>query len=480
VKRDLYIILAGRFLQVITSIFVLRLMTARLSPAEMGKYALIMSFVSFFALIFINPIGMYINRKLNDWYGRGLVWYRFWQGLQYLCLVVLVSLTLILVIDYCVGLKSQFSLYWLLVLVGGSLMFNTLNQTIIPSFNMLGKRREWVIFTLVTLWGGLGASMIATAKDGRAESWIGGQLFGMLLGIVLAIVPFRRLLKKCEESSNDYHWNLNAIKSVLHFTLPVALTVCLSWVQFQSYRFFVSELSGMEYLGLFVAGYTISAGIMSAFETTAINYFYPIFYNRINNADDKEKAYAWKKYAVVMLPLTLYIAVFIIVMSQQLTHILVSEAFWFAADFVVFGALAEAGRIIGNVYSLMAHAKMNTKVLILPQLIGALTAVLLVPVLALQLPMSGVGIALATSSTLYVLSIHFFMRKYFAITLSFRDLFCKALLAVPISAGWLLSLLVGSNYFADIISLVLSGMVYILVSYLVLRRSSTYETEIHT
>jgi len=473
VKSDLYIVLAGRFLQVLTSVVLLRLMTVQLGPNEMGKYALITSITSLFALVFINPVGMYINRKTHDWHEKGLLGWRLRQGGQYTLFVMCLAVTIIGIMYYWDLLQFGINVYWLMILVGGSLVLTTFNQTLIPAFNMLGMRKEWVLLSLVTLWSGLGISMILTVSDGRAELWIVGQLAGMLLGMVVALFRFQSLLKHSEEQVSLY-WNISQIKPVLWFSLPIALTVGLNWIQFQSYRFIISDVAGLEFLGLFIAGYTLSSGIMSAFEATAMNYFYPIFYSRIDQADSNERVLIWNDYASVMLPLTLYTVIFIMLMSKQLTHILMDKSFWLASQFVVFGAFIEMGRVLGNIYGMIAHATMDTKSLIVPQMIGALSVVVLVLVFKAVLSVDGIGIALVVSALFYVISMHWYMAKKHGIKVNFKKLFNQAIMAIFIIFSWLLSLFIDSSYLSDVIVLLISGVIYIYISYLLLRRSPGY------
>jgi O-antigen/teichoic acid export membrane protein len=479
VNSDLVIIVSGRFLQTITQVFVLRLMTARLEPNEMGKFALITSITAFFALIFIYPVGMYINRRLHDWADQGLILLRFRQGFIYLLFVVGFAMLVINLGLIFREVSWGIERYWLVVLVGGSLLFNTANQTVIPALNVLGHRKLWVIYTLVTLWSGLIIAMLLTSQNRTVELWLVGQQIGLLIGSLISTISFWRLIKVKGIQIAPKDWNVNTIRPIFSFIIPVALAISLNWVQFQSYRFVLNNIAGLEYLGLFVAGYTLSAGIMNAFESTAISYFYPLFYKNITGISDKEKIAVWNGYAAVMFPLTIFTAVFIIVMSKQLSHILMDNSFWRAIDFVMIGAIVEMGRVLGNVYSMAAHATMNTKTLVKPQIIGSISVLILVVLLTKLLSVDGVGIALVLSSLLYVISMHWYMHKHFAIKVNFRRMGINIVMAIPLLAvaGIFNIINVNVGYLYDTVPLLLSGIVYLLISYNVLRRASQYATK---
>lgn len=476
--KELLLVLAGRFLQVITSIGILRIVTGLLDPFELGKYSLILSITSFFALVFINPVGTYINRKLHAWYEKGIVWYRLVQGAQYVLCVTAVAIAIIFGMYSFSDVFSNLNVNWLILLVSTSLLFTTCNQTIIPAFNMLGYRKQWVIYSILTLWVGLGASIIFTFGHHQAEYWIAGQTAGMFIGSVIAIIPFRHILKNetVLREQNLY----NDVKSVLMFSLPIAIGVGLNWVQFQSYRFIITDINGLDFLGIFIAGYTVSSGILGAFETTAMNYFYPFFYSKISNADDAQKAATWNQYASVMLPLTMYTSFFVIVMAQQIIHVLADPRFWIAVKYVQFGALIEMGRIIGNIYGMVAHSTMNTKTLILPQLIGSLSTVLFIPLFNTLLPETGVGVALTVSAGIYIVCMHFATRKQLNIIINFRDLCKKVLFMIPIAGGWLVAPLFKSNIINDLLLLMAFGLIYIIISYISVRGTMNYGNRNHT
>ncbi|MBT9151296.1 MAG: hypothetical protein DDT40_01487 [candidate division WS2 bacterium] len=70
-RRDLILIMVGRGLQIVTGLAGIRLMTSVLSPEEMGRYYILLSLITFFALFLVSPIGNYINRKTHEWHRSG-------------------------------------------------------------------------------------------------------------------------------------------------------------------------------------------------------------------------------------------------------------------------------------------------------------------------------------------------------------------------------------------------------------------------
>jgi len=369
--REAYVILFGRIAQVLTLIILLRVITGQLSPEEIGKTTIITSLTAFFALLFVNPVGMYIKRQFNDWFGRGLVMRYLGFALMYLIGITVFSTSVVSLVYLVFEPNWGVSLFWLIGLVAGSLIINTVNQTLIPCFNMLGYRVYWVFFTIVTLWSGLLFSWLLTQYSSSAEYWMLGQLLGLAVGVLFSIVPFKKIVGS--STGQQLKWEVKELKLVLAFTLPIAVTVALNWSQFQSYRFLLGEFSGLEVLGLFSAGYAVSAGIITNFEATIQQYFHPIFYKAIHGKSDEVIAEIWLEYVNLLIPFIAVTGIFVVIFSESITHILVDEKYWVAAKFVALGAVVESVRAISNAYSLVAHALMRTRVLLASQITGAIS-----------------------------------------------------------------------------------------------------------
>jgi O-antigen/teichoic acid export membrane protein len=73
---------------------------------------------------------------------------------------------------------------------------------------------------------------------------------------------------------------------------------------------------------------------------------------------------------------------------------------------VVWGALAEAARVLVGAYSLIAHVHMRTSWLIMPNLIGAAISIGLCVLLIPKFGSLGAGLSLALSGLAVVLTMH--------------------------------------------------------------------------
>ncbi len=464
------LIFFGRIGQFLLAFAGIRLATTLLTPAEMGRMALVVAITSGFALTLINPVGMFINRRLHAWevLGRASGYLAlYWL---YLTVVALVSGTLIYIGVTLGVVKVDVALGWLVVLVCGSLIFNTINQTYIPSLNLLGHRGWFVWLTLATqLLGIAWAVILVTQSSANAENWLLGLLAGQLLVGLAGMKVFERKIGGTREKLLPIDALGRKYRVALfRFAWPVSIAVGLGWMQSQSYRFFMNDAAGLAQLGLFVAGYSISAGIIAAFESVLTTYFQPQFYKGINTSNSAGRTAAWNSYASAIIPTLIVTVLFIAGLAHELAQLLLGPAFQAAAVFVLWGALAEATRVIAGIYTLSAHAQMQTRSLLLPNALGAMASLLLAWFLIPLLSGVGAGITLTTSGTILVAVLSWQAHQRMAIRFPIRRSVFGALAGVAImSLAGILQYVFQpmSGLSAVILTLVVSGITYVVVQY---------------
>jgi O-antigen/teichoic acid export membrane protein len=478
--KEILWITIGRIAQFALLLITLRIATTYLSPAEMGKVSIVTATVAFFALFLINPVGMFINRRFHAWNSRGQVKAYIAYFWIYLVLVsMLAALVLIFVVFFNIW-DFGITINWLLLLVCGGVFIGTVNQFSIPSLNMLGHRGWFTILTVATVGSSLFfAVLLVEFVSMKAEYWLSGLLVGQLIvGLVGKRVLFEKL---SNESSGDFSVRINYSKlnSLVHFAWPVAIAVGLGWVQSQGYRYIIQGRLGLDELGLFAAGFGISSGLISGFEAIFSAYFQPKFYERVSLGDDKEQSQAWVDYAKITIPALLLTAFLIVSVAPELTNLLLGSGYKESAQFIVWGALAEFGRISTAVFGMLAHARMNTKMLLLPNLAGAVAAILLISVLAPLYGSIGVGLGLALSSVVGFFVTYYISGRYFKVI--FRLYFLRnALISglVIIVFSEILNIVFGGGvgYLVSIIKLFAIGSIFVIFQYFMLAPALKIDT----
>lgn len=452
----------------------LRVATTLLSPEEMGKVSLALTTIAFFAMFLVNPVGMFINRRLHAWQANGSARAYLERYAGYLIAVALLAAISLPLFNLSGLVNFGMPIGWVVALVCASLIFNTINQTSIPSLNMLGDTRGFVALSVATLAASFGCAVtLVQTQQASAQYWVLGLLLGqMLLAVVGTKMLFAKLGLHGAPPTASPGIRGRHLQVLFDFAWPVALAAGLGWVQLQGYRYIMESHLGMAQLGLFVAGYSISAGMIAGFESILTTYFQPRLYRDANKGHPAEQAQAWRRYASAVIPSQILTVALIVLLAPEFTRLLLGERFQGAASFVVWGAMAEAARVLTGVYSLIAHVFMRTRWLILPTSVGAALSIVLCVILIPSLGAQGAGIALALASFLVVALLHILLAHRAGGGVPLHALGEAALAAVALCATALgmRALFNTADWAAAITVVLITGLVHLGLLYRLLRQ----------
>lgn len=473
-------IILGRAAQFLLALAMMRVATTLLSPEEMGKVSLVLTTIAFFAMFLVNPVGMFINRRLYTWQLSGVARRYLIRYAGYLLLVALIAAAGLPVLHAGGVAGFGISIGWLIMLVCGSLFFNTINQTAIPSLNLLGDSGKFVALSVATIAASFAfATLLVQTVEPAAQYWLLGLLLGQTL---LAAVGTRMLFLSLQEPRPSQAAPVVSgrhVRVLFNFAWPVAIAAGLGWVQGQGYRYLVEDQLGLAPLGLFVAGYGISAGMISGFESVLTTYFQPRLYRDASMDHSVHQAQAWQRYAAAVIPSLLLTVVLIVVLAPELTRVFLGAEFQTAKEYVVWGALAEAARVLMGVYSMIAHVYMRTQWLIIPNVIGATLAITLCALLIPGFGAAGAGMGLVASGFAVVVTMHILLAHRAGGGIPLRSVMLAGLWAVAL---WALTL--GSRYVLDTAAwrgivgiLLLVGTAYLGLQFLLLRQHLTEKRE---
>lgn len=406
----------GRAAQFLLALAMMRVATTLLTPVEMGKVSLILSTISFFALFLLSPVGMFINRRLHSWQKNGVALHYLIYSVNYVLLVTVISAVGLYVANKMGLVDIGIPVGWLLILVCGSLFFNTLNQVSISALNLLGYSGKCVLLSVATIMASLAcATILILTVQTSAQHWFLGVLLGQLIlgliGMQLLIMQLQEPVAHAPAQTLESAIHQRNLQALYRFAWPVAIAFGLAWVQGQGYRYLMEGQLGLAQLGMFVAGYGISAGILAGFESVLTTYFQPRLYRDVSVEHPEKQVLAWQRYATAMIPSLLLTVALVAMLAPELTYILLGERFQAAVHFVIWGALAEAARVLTGIYSMIAHVYMRTHWLILPNLIGAVLAIALCTLLIPALGATGAGLGLALSGFAVVIIMHISLRQ---------------------------------------------------------------------
>ena len=369
-NKDLMIIIGGRVLQIIIMLISIRLLTTFLTPEEVGNYYIILALLAFFNLVLLNPPGMYFSRHVLHWQKSKNLLNAISIFIVWIIIVAFVSVPISTSIYYYLGYETKFSLDLFLIYIFIAILISTIHRNVMGGSNMLGYRKEFVVFLISTLVIGLICSVsIVYFYYNFAIGW----LIGIVLSEALMLsIIFNFFIQKNKLDINIIKITLTKerIKKILVFSLPIGLTTFLMWGQNTAYRFLVDYQYSAEVLGYVAVGLGISTAVFGAIESISMQYFSPIFLKKIHNATKEKRAEAWNDISRQIVPIYILAAFFTIAMSEVLINILVDKKFHDSYIYTMFGVGIEFFRVMTNSLNSISQSEYKTTSTIVPYFVG--------------------------------------------------------------------------------------------------------------
>ncbi len=400
-KRDAILLVAGRAAQAVLTLAAFRLLTAFLSPAEAGGVYLILSVAAFFGMFALNPVFMYLGRKLFVWHDSGSVSEHLFGYNLYSVAVSLSALPVVFWLWKLFGVGAGLpGLVFALAVACYTYALNW-NQVFLPFLNTLGHKSSFVLLTLAA--SGLGLFFSVAAVHFNAPSalwWMSGQIAGIGLSAILGFYVFR---KKAPEppgaaARSLAYANKSVLLNVAGFAGPLAGAAFFIWAQAQAYRIVVEKISGPEFLGYLAVGFSIATSVAGILESLVQQLYLPVFYRQITGADREARGAALAELAAKTIPVYLIYLFFLVGTSEYLASFLVAEKYRGVFVYARYGALIEFFRMTANILASAAHSEMRTGALIKPYFFGGVSAVAGVCLAALS-PAPSVLIPLALAAS---------------------------------------------------------------------------------
>ena len=434
--KEFFILIGGRAAQALLSIAALRVMTTFLTPAEVGNFYLLLSFATGFGFFLVNPVGMYINRKLHSWDASKKILDRFAVFNIYLLGVSLLALLVTAAGKVLIGSGPGMPVWTFSAAVAVYVYCSTWNMTLIPALNMLGHRVSFVVLTVLTTGWGLLFSLLAVKyMQAGAFFWISGQMVAMFIAAIAALYTLKRMSAERFSGLREALSCVNtaSLGSVRAFALPLAGAAVFMWLQTQGYRLIVEAKVGAEFLGYLGVGLGISASLAAISESLVQQIYYPGFYKKITAENPDARRAALSILTEKALPVYLILLAFTVSLAPQLTGLLVDSKFKGASSFIVFGAFIDFFRMNANILAAAAHSEMRTKLLIRPYAYGGM-ALCAGTYAAAGLPMKDVLIpsAMAAGGLVTLLLMWKQVSRVINVDLNLRLGFKTAIAALPL------------------------------------------------
>lgn len=438
-NKEFIIIFLSKIIQVIILVALLKVSTSLLNPKEMGVLYIFTTSYTCIVLFLLSPVGQYINRRTHSWYEQKILLNRLIFFVFYCGIIAFCSIPIGLLL-YGNGVLNTLEKDIFIALLCSFVFFVTLNQTIIPIFNMLEYRLSFAILTILTSLGmvlfSVGAIYII---DRTAESW----LFGLVNSYAwFSIIGFLILNKRLKEKSFHFSFEIKNIliskpfSKVLQFVIPLSIATFFMWFQNQGYRFVLEKNLGLEFVGFFGVGIAIVSQISSVIESIATQYYFPNYYKNISENSSYIRTKAINILLIQILPLYFALAIFLTFSLKYIVQIMVSPIYYESYIFAIFGAWVEFFRMSTNLLGTISQSEMNTRKFMMPYIVGAAITGLLVTASSLY-AVEFIPFALLFSGVITFILMYIFMYSLIQFQVPYNSLIPPLGLIVPLGLLYL-------------------------------------------
>lgn len=427
-------IVLGKLALVAISILSIKVSTKYLSPSVMGNLYLFTTIYTFFVFLFISPVGQYFNRYTHYWLEKGVLKDRFLTYFFYIIFVA--SLSLFVSIGmHQLGWTAGLSLIEFASAVALFVAVISLNQTIVPLFNMMQFRVLFTVLAFLTAALALLISFLLVANfDASLENWLLGILISNFL---LSLLAWRLIRSRLQPESSDvsslaFSYSRGDLNQIIKFSLPVAVATIFMWGQNTGYRITIESLIGANYLGFLGVGLTLASQLSNVVESILMQYLQPVFYKRIQSDRFEDRLSAANSYIAIAIPAYLTLAIFLTFSIEYVFPILVDVQYSDAVEFCVYGVWIEFFRMTTNSLANIAHSETKMNLYMFPYLFGAFGTnilVLLVPTVLIDVEL--LPAALVLGSFITCLTMFVYMRKIMLFSLDLKGLVIGVALITP-------------------------------------------------
>jgi len=429
-------LLLGRVGQLAAAFLTIKIATTLLSPAEVGSVNQLNSFAMLLATGLLLPVVAYFTRGVVGWVET----HRFEAYARAMLYIIALSAFILSAVGTLLqwgwGFVHDVAVPWVGFLLLVYLIGFSTHNLLINCTAVLGQCKHTAIYSNLAAWLGVAAAASLYLQFGTAEVWFLGICIGFLVSGQLFWV-FLKNTKSPASGGQRPDQNILPfdVAAVLRFMWPQVLVGVLWWVQSQSYRFQLAEISNVATVGLFFAGYALCSVPMQAFEAAVNEYFGPMLYGKIDMNSQSTVVQAWNLYASVYIPSILIFGGFLAACAPFLVVLALGSEFQAVGTILIWAALGETARALSTVNHALGIAKVDMRRLLPPALAGALAAPVLIQVLAPGEPLLGTAIALCLANAIVLVVVYVLVSLSAPVTWPWK----RALAAASLGAAVILA-----------------------------------------
>ena len=351
-KKINWALIIGRSIQFLLMLASIKVITHLLPPYEYGVYGVMLATIGIFSYVLIGPIGLSINRFINQWAAEGVIKNIYEKFFIYICIISILT-----------AIVSSFSSENFLLSfssIFSYMLTYTVAYTLIPNLNILGKEKQFFFLLNLNISTGIVFGyLLVKVYEPAYQYWLFGVSFGNLLSSFMAYSIYQRGIFKKIKSTQPLNY-----RKFSSFSSYVLLSSIFTWGYLMGYRYIAEGQIGYESLGVYMACVMIATGIISAYEQVVSGVYMARFYREADTNPN-----AWINYAKKMITTSVPVCAFVISSCEIISKNVLSAQYDGYFVFIQICAIAEMFRVIISTLGNKYHGNKRTQVTVLPSII---------------------------------------------------------------------------------------------------------------
>ena len=368
-NKDIFLISTGNIFRILLVIAYSRLMTYFLDYDQISKYFIVFSIYTFFSFIIIGSIGTYVNRKTIEWVQDKTLKDGLLKLLKNILVpIIIIAFFSVFLYSYIVYESVNYSLL-ICLLVCSLILFKTSSEGIYPIFNLLNLNSKYIFFLILfNLLNLILSSLFVYFFDFSFQYWMLGLISSNFLITVISWNSLGQEFKLNNKSSLNY-------KEIYSFSSSIIVGHFLIWVLTDGFRFIAEYKFSSDNLGILILGLVVASQIFAVIENVLSQLLYPIYLKNISNKTFEKRSEAFNVYLNKLIPIILFIAIFISLSSYEVLTVLVDSSKINNELIIIFqiGLWIEFLRISINTFKYITISEYKTSKIIIPYSFGAIT-----------------------------------------------------------------------------------------------------------
>ncbi len=360
----------AKFFQFFASLIILKLMAYYFVPDQLALWSTALSGVAFYGLIFIGPIGIYINRNIVSWHREYEMTKIMLFHFFYVFFIGLISIPPFYIFSKSLDIDEPLLIEFLILIVPLIFIFQVLFISYQSYLNIFGENKEFFFATILMSFMVLILPLGFILVFGQnLFQWGGGYLLANIIGVIISLFYLSNIFKSSKKK-NIFLFNFKLLKNSATFIFPALIVAIFSWISIHFYKYgFIVLGFKLEEISFLIIGLTLSHSLFSAVEQVLTSIYSSVYLRRVSSNPEKANEY-WSDTIIGFIPILMIFTWFYFSVAEYLPTILLNESYNSIYNYLLVGGIIEVCRILLNLTYLRTQGINKTYLMLMPYLLS--------------------------------------------------------------------------------------------------------------